>query len=195
MVEMSQFLSFGLMCWMCGQRRAIRGHINPPNTDTCFTYLSYLWLLIYWPSYFFQKCRTFVVTSLEHWSENCFSPCFFGNLSDSFVLRVIETRQHRRCSRAGSIKVGIFVTCSCRNRWLYDRTDGRFVSYFSRATCPFLRLESQLTPWNRFLSEKLLGHQLVRKFATFLVPERSLPCWHEPAICPNPEPDQSLLFL
>jgi hypothetical protein len=122
---------------MCAQRRAIRGHINPRNTDTCFTCLSFLRLLIHWPSYFFQKCRTFVVTSLEHWSENCISPCSVGNLSDSFVLRVVETRQYRRCSRAVSIKVVICVKCSCRNRWLHDRADGRFGSYFSRATSPF----------------------------------------------------------
>jgi hypothetical protein len=44
-----------------------------------------------------------------------------------------------------------------------------------------------LTPWRRFLLEKLTVAQPVRKFPTFFMePERSLPCSQEPPLGPIP---------
>jgi hypothetical protein len=48
-----------------------------------------------------------------------------------------------------------------------------------------------LSPWNRFLFEKLTVPQLVNKFPSFMESEGSLPHSYGPATCPYTEPDQS----
>ena len=49
---------------------------------------------------------------------------------------------------------------------------------------------SKLTVWSRVLPEKLTSTQLVKKLATFMGPEGSLPHSQAHATCPYPEPAQ-----
>ena len=51
-----------------------------------------------------------------------------------------------------------------------------------------------LTPWSRFLLEKLTYPQLAKKFPAITEPEGSLPHSHVPATCPYPEPARSSLY-
>jgi len=48
------------------------------------------------------------------------------------------------------------------------------------------------TSWSRFLPEKLVVTQLVKKFPAFVEPGSSLPCSHVFATVPYPEPDGSI---
>jgi hypothetical protein len=48
-----------------------------------------------------------------------------------------------------------------------------------------------LTPWSRFLLEKLTGLQLVKKFLHFMKPEGSLLQSQVPTTCPYRDPAQS----
>jgi len=50
---------------------------------------------------------------------------------------------------------------------------------------------TSLSPWSKFLLEKLRGSQLVKNSPHFMEPEGSLPLSQVPATCPYPEPDRS----
>jgi len=57
---------------------------------------------------------------------------------------------------------------------------------------------SLLNPWSRVVLEKLIVTQLVKEFRTFMEPEVSLPCSHEPTTRPYPDetsPHLHALFL
>jgi len=56
------------------------------------------------------------------------------------------------------------------NHWIKNREVGK---------------STELTPWSRFLPEKLTGCQLLMKFPSFIKPENSLPHSQEPAISSN----------